>query len=175
MEVAAQHGEGPFVKLIRPQEAREGDVLIVRKGAHVAYVEKAEDDGSLHVAAGVPGGKVARTVYRPPGTVYKAIRVREPSRTAIGLGFSPWQLQPGAGHEGPARPGRQRRRREAHRRTAPRGRLQITEATLLLWRHEEHRERYERFARELAYERESRTVGVLQETIVETSRIKRDC
>jgi hypothetical protein len=81
MEVAAQHGEGPFVKLIRPQEAREGDVLIVRKGAHVAYVEKAEDDGSLHVVAGVPGGKVARTVYRP-GTVYKAIRVREPSRRA---------------------------------------------------------------------------------------------
>jgi hypothetical protein len=79
MEVAAQNGEGPFVKLISPREAREGDVLIVRKGAHVAYVEKADDDGSLHVAAGVAGGKVERTVYRP-GTVYKAIRVREPRR-----------------------------------------------------------------------------------------------
>src|SRR4051812_7607311 len=36
------------------------------------------------------------------------------------------------------------------------GHFKITEATLLLWRHEHHRERYERFARELAYERESR-------------------
>jgi hypothetical protein len=78
MEVAAERGEGPFAKLIRPQEAREGDVLIVRKGAHVAYVEKVDDDG-LHVAAGVPGGKVGRTIYRP-GAVYRAIRVREPGR-----------------------------------------------------------------------------------------------
>jgi hypothetical protein len=54
------------------------------------------------------------------------------------------------------------------------GDFQVTEATLLLWRHEDHRERYERFARELAYERESRTVSVLQETLVETARIKKD-
>jgi predicted kinase len=54
------------------------------------------------------------------------------------------------------------------------GDFMVTEATLLLWRHEEHRERYERFARELAYDRESRVVGLLQETLVETSRIKRD-
>jgi hypothetical protein len=83
MEVAAQNGEGPFSKLIRPQEAREGDVLIVRKGAHVAYVEQVDDSGGLHVAAGVAGGKVDRTVHKP-GTVYKAIRVREPARRAPG-------------------------------------------------------------------------------------------
>jgi hypothetical protein len=53
------------------------------------------------------------------------------------------------------------------------GDFKVTEATLLLWRHEDHRERYERFARELAYERESRVVGVLQETLVETARIKK--
>jgi hypothetical protein len=53
------------------------------------------------------------------------------------------------------------------------GDFKVTEATLLLWRHEHHRERYERFARELAYERESRVVGVLQETLVETARIKK--
>jgi hypothetical protein len=52
--------------------------------------------------------------------------------------------------------------------------LRITEATLLLWKTETHAERYKRYARELAQERESRTAGLLQETIVETSRIKRD-
>lgn len=83
MEVAASNGEGPFSKLIRPQEAREGDVLIVRKGAHVAYVEDVDQDGGLHVAAGVAGGKVERTVHKP-GTVYKAIRVREPGRPSRG-------------------------------------------------------------------------------------------
>jgi hypothetical protein len=50
--------------------------------------------------------------------------------------------------------------------------LQVTEATLLLWKHDEHAERYRRFESELASERERRTVGVLQETIVETSRMK---
>jgi hypothetical protein len=50
--------------------------------------------------------------------------------------------------------------------------FKITEATLLLWKHEEHAERYRRFEAELASERERRTVGVLQETITETSRMK---
>jgi hypothetical protein len=52
------------------------------------------------------------------------------------------------------------------------GDFQISEATLLLFKHEEHAERYGRFEKELAAERERRTVSVLQETIVETSRIK---
>lgn len=52
--------------------------------------------------------------------------------------------------------------------------VKITEATLLLWKHEEHAERYMRFEAELASERERRTVSVLQETVVETSRMKRD-
>jgi DNA gyrase/topoisomerase IV subunit B len=54
------------------------------------------------------------------------------------------------------------------------GDFKITEATLLLWKHEEHAERYKRLETELAHERERRTVSVLQETIVETSRIKKD-
>lgn len=54
------------------------------------------------------------------------------------------------------------------------GDFMVTEATLLLWKHEEHAERYRRFEAELASERERRTVSVLQETIVETSRMKRD-
>jgi hypothetical protein len=83
MEVAASARGGAVREADPPREAREGDVLIVRKGAHVAYVEKADDDGSLHVAAGVAGGKVERTVYRP-GTVYKAIRVREPGTPTAG-------------------------------------------------------------------------------------------
>jgi hypothetical protein len=54
------------------------------------------------------------------------------------------------------------------------GDFQVTEATLLLWKHDVHAERYKRFERELANERERRTVSVLQDTITETSQIKRD-
>ena len=51
--------------------------------------------------------------------------------------------------------------------------FQVTEATLLLWKHETHAERYKRFERELAAERERRTVSILQDTITETSRMKK--
>jgi hypothetical protein len=52
--------------------------------------------------------------------------------------------------------------------------FQVSEATLLLWKHETHAERYKRFERELAAEREGRTVSILQDTITETSRMKRE-
>lgn len=54
------------------------------------------------------------------------------------------------------------------------GDFMVTEATLLLWKHETHSERYARLETELAHERERRTVSVLQETITETARIKKD-
>jgi hypothetical protein len=53
------------------------------------------------------------------------------------------------------------------------GDFMVTEATLLLWKTEEHAERYKRYARDLAQERESRTASILQDTIVETARMKR--
>jgi hypothetical protein len=54
------------------------------------------------------------------------------------------------------------------------GDFMVTEATLLLWKAEEHAERYKRYARELAAEREGKAASVLQDTIVETTRIKRE-
>lgn len=52
--------------------------------------------------------------------------------------------------------------------------FQVTKGTLLLWMKETHAERYKRFERELAAERERRTVSILQDTITETSAMKKE-
>lgn len=54
--------------------ARAGDALITRKGQHVAYVERVDRDGTIHVIGGNQGnGEVNRRTWKP-GEVYGVAR-----------------------------------------------------------------------------------------------------
>jgi uncharacterized protein (TIGR02594 family) len=55
--------------------ARQGDLLITRKGQHVAFIERVDKDGTIHTIGGNESGRVQRASYKP-GTVYGAVRVR---------------------------------------------------------------------------------------------------
>jgi uncharacterized protein (TIGR02594 family) len=55
--------------------ARRGDLLITRKGQHVAFIERVGKDGTIHTIGGNESGRVQRASYKP-GTVYGSVRVR---------------------------------------------------------------------------------------------------
>jgi uncharacterized protein (TIGR02594 family) len=55
--------------------ARRGDLLITRKGQHVAFIERVDKDGTIHTIGGNESGRVQRASYRP-GSVYGSVRVR---------------------------------------------------------------------------------------------------
>lgn len=55
--------------------ARQGDLVITRKGQHVAFIERVDRDGTIHTIGGNESGRVQRASYRP-GTVYGTVRVR---------------------------------------------------------------------------------------------------
>jgi uncharacterized protein (TIGR02594 family) len=76
IETMARNREGNF-RGFRPggKGARQGDLLITRKGQHVAFIERVDKDGTIHTIGGNESGRVQRASYRP-GTVYGAVRVR---------------------------------------------------------------------------------------------------
>lgn len=55
--------------------ARRGDLLITRKGQHVAFIERVDKDGTIHTIGGNESGRVQRASYKP-GSVYGSVRVR---------------------------------------------------------------------------------------------------
>jgi uncharacterized protein (TIGR02594 family) len=55
--------------------ARRGDLLITRKGQHVAFIERVGKDGTIHTIGGNESGRVQRSSYKP-GSVYGSVRVR---------------------------------------------------------------------------------------------------
>jgi uncharacterized protein (TIGR02594 family) len=76
IETMARNREGSFRGFQGGGKgARRGDLLITRKGQHVAFIEKVDKDGTIHTIGGNESGRVQRSSYRP-GSVYGSVRVR---------------------------------------------------------------------------------------------------
>ena len=76
IEQMARSHEGNFAGFKQGATgARRGDLLITRKGQHVAFIERVDKDGTIHTIGGNESGRVQRSAYRP-GTVYGSVRVR---------------------------------------------------------------------------------------------------
>ncbi len=76
IETMARNNEGNFRGFKGGGKgARRGDLLITRKGQHVAFIERVDKDGTIHVIGGNQSGAVTRAAHRP-GTVYGTVRVR---------------------------------------------------------------------------------------------------
>jgi uncharacterized protein (TIGR02594 family) len=76
IETMARNKEGNFRGFkAGGKGARQGDLLITRKGQHVAFIERVDKDGTIHTIGGNESGRVQRASYKP-GTVYGAVRVR---------------------------------------------------------------------------------------------------
>jgi uncharacterized protein (TIGR02594 family) len=76
IETMARNHEGNFRGFKQGAKgARQGDLLITRKGQHVAFIERVDKDGTIHTIGGNESGRVRRSSYRP-GTVYGSVRVR---------------------------------------------------------------------------------------------------
>jgi uncharacterized protein (TIGR02594 family) len=76
IEQMARNREGNFRGFKQGAHgARRGDLLITRKGQHVAFIERVDKDGTVHTIGGNESGRVQRASYRP-GSVYGSVRVR---------------------------------------------------------------------------------------------------
>lgn len=77
IERMARNQEGAFAGgWHSAAHARAGDALVTRQGQHVAFVEKVDEDGTIHVIGGNQGnGEVNRRTWKP-GEVYGVARPR---------------------------------------------------------------------------------------------------
>jgi hypothetical protein len=75
-EAMARNREGNFAGFSPgARKARKGDLVITRKGQHMAFIERVDKDGTIHYIGGNQGGAVTRGSARP-GSVYGSVRVR---------------------------------------------------------------------------------------------------
>lgn len=76
IEQMARSNEGNFRGFKQGGKgARRGDLLITRKGQHVAFIERVDKDGTIHYIGGNQSGRVSRGTARP-GSVYGSVRVK---------------------------------------------------------------------------------------------------
>jgi hypothetical protein len=75
-EVMGRNREGNFGGFSPgARKARRGDIVITRKGEHMAFIERVDKNGTIHYIGGNQSGKVTRGTARP-GSVYGSVRVR---------------------------------------------------------------------------------------------------